>query len=532
MASFRISAAVLSAFFVSTGSAAAQNTAPLWFHDSGTEGWVPKTVAIGTRGTQAIAQFGPFNDFTRFFSGYASGASSPVWQHTDTQTTYSHRVAAADAGDVYATLHDVQSTPPSSRALVLRRYSCTSNAPVWTATLPTATNGSTDFALRVSRDGQRIVTLAYNAATNKADMTVYGPSSPFPLLATSTYVGGVCSAIDLSADGRKLAMVSDLRLAVFDTVTGAVDLNFTPFEPLAASVAISGDGTFLSYGTYGACRTYQRIAGQYQLRFSRIQPSNFYCAAVEIADDGRTLIAGYNVANAQSQFLTVDVEAYDIPASASSGSAVPTMHSAVNSAGTLQNLVSDLSSSADGQTFAVGVWGDAAGPSPEVLVFNRHQDAPILTDSLGGSALDVDLSADGHRLIVGSKAQHANVLGGGGRVAMYSVSDGDLSVSGVPKLGSTVRITAQGTPFTAVQLFKASAPALNPLPIGTLGLLYLKRSGITTILMPPFDANGVSTLDLLIPSTQYAVGQTLYLQTLMSTPRRLSTTWAQVTVLP
>jgi len=93
-------------------------------------------------------------------------------------------------------------------------------------------------------------------------------------------------------------------------------------------------------------------------------------------------------------------------------------------------------------------------------------------------------------------------------------------------------VTLRGTPFTAVQLFKSNFPAVTPLPIGTLGLLYLKRSGITTIPMPPFDANGVSTLDLPLGSTQYGVGQSIYLQSLMSTPRRLSLDWAQVTVLP
>lgn len=527
----RAPALALCALVLTTSSVKAQTTAPLWFHDSGSEGWVPRTIAIGTRGTQAIAQFGPFNDFTRFFSGYSSGASSAVWEHTDTQTTYSHRVAAADRSDVYVTLHEVQSATPNVRALVLRRYSCTSSAPLWTATLPTATNGGTFFGLRVSRDGQRIVTLVHNSATNKADLAVYGPASPFPIATAAAYVGGSCTAIDLSADGRKLAMVSDLRLAVFDTTTGAVDLNFTPFEQLSA-VAISGDGSVLSYGTYGACRTYEKIAGQYQLRFSRVQPSNFYCAAVDLSDDSRTLVAAYNVANVNSEFLTVDTEAYDLPASLASGTAVRTMHGVVTATGLLQNMVADLSCSADGGVFALGVWGDASGPCPEVLVYDRNHDTPILTDSVSGSVMDVDLSADGRRLLVGSKAVHANILGSGGRVAMYGLSAGDLAVTGVPKLGTSVRVTLHGTPFTAVQLFKANSPAITPLPIGTLGMLYLKRSGITTIPMPAFDANGESTLDLPLSATQYGVGQSIYLQSLMSTPRRLSSDWVQITILP
>jgi len=508
---------------------------PAWVHDSGTEGWLPKVASLGARGTQAITQFGPGSDKTRFLSGFADGSVGAHWQRTESVSTYAHHVASAEEGDLHVTLHSQLAVPGPSYQLVLRRFGSSSENPRWSAVLPTPASSNPTIALAVSRNGQRIVTLAHNSSINKADLSVFGPDSATPLRQGSYVTNGTFRGIDLSADGTRLAVASDLRIQVIDLDTGAIAWSVTPFESMHGTLALSGNGEWLSYGATGACRLFQRTSsGTYVQVLNRVFPGNSYCGKVDLSDDGSTLAAAFNMSNSLGIQDRVAVEVYDIQASLLAGSLQPVhRHETPTPTIAVQNIAADLECSADGRVVAAGTWGDAAGPLEEVVVFRRNEGYGAWRVALlPGSVFDIDLSGDGRALLVASKAAHANLLASGGRLSQYDLSGGDLEVANLPVSGGTLRIVAHGTPYTATQLFTSPLASANPQLIGSLGRLYLRRSMLTAVLMPPFDGNGVSALDLPLPSWQYPPGSTFYIQSLMSTPRKLSSDWVQITVLP
>ena len=95
------------------------------------------------------------------------------------------------------------------------------------------------------------------------------------------------------------------------------------------------------------------------------------------------------------------------------------MTDVVTATGSLQNLPSAISCSADGQHFAVGLWGDGGGPVAEGRLYQRNQNTPIGLLNLNGSIFSIQISADGQRFAAGSKSVHANVFGNGGEVDLF-----------------------------------------------------------------------------------------------------------------
>jgi hypothetical protein len=98
------------------------------------------------------------------------------------------------------------------------------------------------------------------------------------------------------------------------------------------------------------------------------------------------------------------------------------MTDVVTATGSLQNLASCVSCSADGQHFAVGLWGDGGGPVAEGRLYARNQNTPIGLVNLNGSVFAIQVSADGQRMAVGSKSVHANISGNGGEVDLFGAA--------------------------------------------------------------------------------------------------------------
>jgi hypothetical protein len=86
--------------------------------------------------------------------------------------------------------------------------------------------------------------------------------------------------------------------------------------------------------------------------------------------------------------------------------------------GSFQDAVVRAEVSYDGEVLATASWGDAGNSHPEVQIFTR---TGTLVGSINtpGSPTDMNLSRDGHFLVAGCKAVHANVFGNGGDVFVY-----------------------------------------------------------------------------------------------------------------
>jgi hypothetical protein len=305
---------------------------------------------------------------------------------------------------------------PSATA-VLSKYTGYSGVPDWTHTFTpppgNTINGGTNVG--VSRDGQKIVAAISNPATSSVDISVFSPASPVPLSTTTVSLGGTNNEIrgfDLSADGSTLyfsAAGNPVNAYVFDIASTSVVFS-TAINASFDSHAISGDGSVFAYGNFNTMKVFEKIAGVYTNTFTRNIAGQNYCAVIDISDDSKTIAYAYYF---YATGLTDQIEALDVPTH------MVTMTDVVTATGSLQNLASCISCAADGQHFAVGLWGDGSGPVAEGRLYARNQSTPIGLLNLQGSIFGIQISADGQRFAAGSKSVHANVFGNGGEVDLF-----------------------------------------------------------------------------------------------------------------
>jgi hypothetical protein len=499
---------------------------PSWTYDSGSEGWIPKAVALGDLGGQVLMQVGPVHDQTRLFSSTDANPPVPLWQNTNPSWTYTHRVAAADETDAYVTLHD-EDTTPGRRRLVLRRFAKASSTPQWTYTHPVETNSSEAFDVGISRDGRRTALVAFNLFTALTDVVVFG-SSATPLMQTSLQMFAPGATMELSADGRRLYVSSPVRIKVIDTADGSELYDKVLSTQLFPAQTLSGDGSVFAYAVLDKIMVFGlKGDGTYEQKFEHEMPGPWYCNRADISDDGRTLACVYESSDTH---MTARIVCLDLERSIAQGAAVETMRYDATGAGAYSLSTTAVELSADGSRFAVGLWGDEQGQAPEVLVFDRDQATPVLAHDLPGSVQAMDLSADGKRLAVASKAVHNNVFGGGGRIDLYDLEDADFSVHGVPHGGGRVRFELDGTPGSGAYLLASSQPAAHPSDHPGIGTIHINRKGGWVIPMGVFDANGKAAMDFDLGSN--AVGTTLYFQGSQDQPAKLSESWVTLTVVP
>jgi hypothetical protein len=225
--------------------------------------------------------------------------------------------------------------------------------------------------------------------------------------------------------------------------------------------------------------------------------------------------------------LSVAVEALDVPSKSI------TMTQTVTGSGGFQNAVGDVSCSADGQRFAIGLWGDQGNLAAELRLYDRAQNTPLATLNTPGSVFGIDLSADGQRVVAGSKAVHANTFGNGGRLDLLDAGGEDFILRGAPTLGSTISVELHAPPgATGGFLLVSQAEAVPPVVYAGIGTLYIDR---TTLVISPLGAvlgGAANTFPLTLSADPLALGTSLYLQCLTLQPRTLTQDWVKLTHLP
>jgi WD40 repeat protein len=480
-------------------------------------------VSIGNDGSEAFTGFGPFADYLRLFSSHDQDPPTPVWQLVPVEETFHHGVDSAEASDLHAVIYDVYADSGlQQRRVLVRKHSTLSPGADWTYTYPFQTNGHENLAVRVSRDGSRIVSVLHNAALNRSAVAVFTPFSAVPIAYHEIPLQGPAVGFEISSDGSQLYLASTLQVRVHSLPSGALLHQELFFEPIYKAHGFSGDGSVFAYGTNNRVKVYRRptSGGAYSLAFSHEVPGPAYCPQLALSADGSTLVACFNYSDT---FRRVDVRTIDVPSQA-----LIALDSVVG-VGPYQNVAADVSVSADGQRSAVGVWGDDTGNAHELRVYRRGQNVPIATYDLPGSVFELDLSGDGRRLAVASKAVHANVSGGGGSVQLYRVNDEDFVVSGAPEIGHTVTFSVRGTPGQSGRLLYSPFPAANPTYFNGIGTLYLDRMTVQSFPMGLVGGNGYASLPFPVPGL---IGQKSYFQGMVSSPRTLSNDWIELTILP
>ncbi len=402
------------AFLRSVDANVVSNSAPhamqapglLWTHTDGGLAWIAQAVAIGNHGSEVLAQYWQNNQRTELFSSFDTNPPTALWSDTSMLGAGDQHVASAESVGTQLAMY----TLPGGTT-TLNKYHSGSGVPDWSYTFGFATNGGTNCA--ISRDGQTIVAAASNPSLSSVDIAVFGPGSNVPVSYTTVVLGGTNNGIrgfDLSADGTTLyfsAAGNPVNAYIFDIATTSVVFS-TAINASFDSHAISGDGSVFAFGNFNTIKLFEKVAGVYTNTLTHVVSGSNYCAMIDISDDSSTVAYGFTYYN---NYQTVRIEALDV-----ASHAVTMTDTVTSTVSSLQNIVAGVAISANGQRFAVGLWGDGTGAVAEARLYSKTQNAPVVTQNLNGSVFGVAISADGQRMVAGSKAVHANTLGSGGEL--------------------------------------------------------------------------------------------------------------------
>lgn len=327
------------------------------------------SVGLGAQGVTTAT--GPGASFTRT---YVDGSVS--WERQSPGMTW-HYAASGNATIFDA---DVPGTA-SMQQLVYVRTALS----LWQ--FPTIASNSDRIAIGTSRDGSRIVAAA------GSEIMVDGTVSP---------LGFTVLTLDVSPDGSKALVLGDSTLRVF-ALPSLQTLYAASGTTNFHAAAIAGD-TF-AVGRLGRVDVYSLgVSGGW----SYTVPGVCYCDRIDLADDGSTMVAGFDFYDTNRK-VQVDLVSMTTHAA---------LQTFVSETASTTNFVGGVSISADGLTAAAGLWGDGAGPEPEIAILRSGQ---LLTASISGSACDVDLSGDAQKLAVGTKDVHATAGNGTGSVELWTV---------------------------------------------------------------------------------------------------------------
>jgi hypothetical protein len=521
---FQYVAAGLFAAFTAQ-AAGAQGTGQLWVRSDNGAGWSGRCVSIGLQGTQVFTDIEFGQDHAELLSGFDQNPPSPVWTNqTPIDGAYA-LVDSAESADVHVSVHQiVLNQSQSTKQTVVSKYRSSSSSPDWSYTFPTVTAGYARVA--VSDDGSRIVALSYQSMAAKLDIAIFGPNSGTPQWtgSISNFALGI-RGFDMTSDGSLLYLASGTSFQVWDTNTHASLGTWVLMTSLEHVHSMSGDGRVIANGGFNYMDVWERNAsGGYTKTYTRNLPGSYVCARIDASGDGTKIAYTFNGFDTQNH---VRVECLDV------ATKTITMSDEAVGTGSYQNVAADVCMSRDGSRFVVGLWGDQNDVCPEVRLYRSNQSAPVALHNLPGSVFDVDMSADGERAAVAVKGSHANTYAAGGSIRFYAFEPQDIRASGIPTPGAVVNFQLQGHGGNAPAMLLWSPTALaTPLTFTGIGTLFIDRTTMNVVGAPPTNAAGMSNLSFTLPTGPTQIGKTLYFQGLFNNPRRLTSDWVRVTILP
>ena len=90
----------------------------------------------------------------------------------------------------------------------------------------------------------------------------------------------------------------------------------------------------------------------------------------------------------------------------------------------------------------------------------------------------------------------------------------------------------RGKPFVQSSLLWTNAPALNPTVFGNMGTLYIQRTTLHSIPTGLTGEGGEVEYVYDVSADPADIGRSVYFQGFFATPRRFTTNWVKMTILP
>ena len=518
---------VLCAALALCGSASAGQEGHVWTHQSENGNWIGKVVSIGDAGTQVFTALGISNSHARLFASSDTNPPTPIWDLPEPDYAWKHAVASAAHSSVHAYLHYESTTVEGPNHPVVRKHSAMQGPPDWSWSFP-FTVTSPEGGVDLSEDGSVLVAWVFSSAANQLMVAGFDGDTGVPTSYTGVYVHGAPKAVRLSPDASVLYVSSVIKTVLMDPLTGATLYQKYNWDGVTAGHAISRDGDlYAEVLPPNRVRVHRRTDGEYEEVFAYELPGPNMCNNVALSADGSLLVCAFDF---YDTWLEIGIQAFDLTR--------PNQPMVVDDrsigAGIYSNVTSSISVADDGSAFVLGSWGDELGQAPELRAYRRSGGSWRLsaTHDLPGSVYAVAMSPDGLRFASASKLIHANQMGGGGRIDTYEVDSPDVTVRGVPVAGARVTLRQRTPPHAQGRMLYSRALSDPPLPMPRSGILYLDRSDLHFLPVGTADGRGVLDTPFDLPTDPSMIGRSIYFQGMQLQSRRLTQSWAKITILP
>lgn len=477
--------------------------------------WTPEDVALA--GDAAFVWIGlrGGDHALELYDGVASGNQMPrgvVTRQADETTV--PVVAAGSRGDRVFALRQSASVSVFRRIPVVFAYDPLQAghgeelAPAWLHDMGLQINGATRIASNRSGDLVAAAVWDDSRAVTRVDLLSGDDGA---LLGRAEFPSIGLSALDVSADGSRVAVACGLELHVLDARARVVHT-----EPLGSStsaVSLSADGSTLAFGQLGALRTISDLFGfGYGPGLTLPAIGAELPARIDVSADGTMIAAAWwNYSTGGN----VRFEIFDTIFGFSLGSAHFPGHP-----GAPQNLPTSVRITENGFRAVMTTWGN--GQDPELVVLDAGGFGPTLTIDLPGSARAVAMDATGTRFAVAHKDVHAQSFGASGAVRFVDSGERSLQTTSTPRLGGKLSMAAR-FPGATGGFFLMGTPGAPLAFPGVAGQLLLDRRSLRVI-AAAVDGTGRMDLDLPIGADASLLGLQMNVQGAFRTSQGLALT--------
>lgn len=374
-------------------------------------------------------------NFERMAYHQTSGDGTPIYEF-DLAALDAPTVAVACAED---TSLGVLLTADPGGVVVRAFTSAGGNTPIWTYTFDSAYPSARYRSIDVSNDGSIVAAVASNPTVTQMAWIVILNGATGAVLTEGAISTNSNVQLELTDDGSRAMLTLGAEARLIDTTTLATLHSFT-VSGSGGYHRISGDGTVAVAGGFNYVAWRETRAGWSQI-FNRTAASNWFGGGAAVSGDGSTMfVVSYNYATG---YLTLTYRILDLAAGGTEIAQIMTQ-----GAGSFQDTVQIAHVDTTGTRFSVASWGVQNNAHPEVQVFDRDL-ALIASVDTPGSPFDMQMSADGSTLLIGSKAVHANTFGRGSEtyaVKVETACPGDLDGDNAVGLGDlTILLSNFGT---------------------------------------------------------------------------------------
>ena len=317
------------------------------------------------------------------------------------------------------------------------------------------------------------------------------------------------SALDVSADGSRIAVACGMTLYVLDAA-GQL-LHTESLNSSTPALSLSANGSVVAFGEIGALRAISDPFGfGYTPSLNAPGSGTVLPARIDLSADGTMIAVAWwdYVSGKSARFQIFDtifgfaLGDLDYPGQSTS----------------LQNLPTSVKISDDGFRAAFASWGN--GQDAEVVLLDAGGFTPAMSIDVPGSVRGMDLDSTGTRVALAHKDVHAQVFGSRGTLRLADTGERMFQVTQTPTLGGELGLVARATGASG-GFFLFGPLARSPLNFpGATGSLLLDRQRLAAFPRPT-DANGRIDLSLPIGSDPNLRGVQLHVQAAFRGPTGL-----------